>query len=93
MVFLSFLVTIICLVGSIMGLMAHPTGSERMLLIGWLLFGIALFIFTVFWYRRRKKKGKDDALSDCCDCPPSAWDFKLFDCDKDGDCDCGPDCS
>ncbi|MEK4027208.1 hypothetical protein MKZ02_01260 [Pseudobacillus sp. FSL P4-0506] len=91
MIFLSFLITIICLVGSITGLVSNPTDSERMILIGWLILGIALFVFTVLRYRR--KKGKRDDLSDCCDCPPNVFSFKGFDCDKDGDCDCSPDCS
>lgn len=93
MIFLSFLITIICLVGGITGLMSNPTDSERMVLIGWLIVGIALFIVTVFWYRRRRKRGRGEAVSDCCDCPPGAFDLKGFDCDKDGDCDCSPDCS
>ncbi|WP_141676310.1 hypothetical protein [Pseudobacillus wudalianchiensis] len=93
MVFLSFLVTIICLIGSITGLMSNPTNSERTILIGWLVFGIVLFIVTVFWYRKRRRQGKIDDLSDCCDCPPSTFNLKGFDCDKDGDCDCSPDCS
>ncbi|HZG71585.1 MAG TPA: hypothetical protein VEY51_08595 [Chondromyces sp.] len=96
MIFLSLLVTLVCLIGSVTGLVSNPSGTEKAVLIGWLIFGLLLFILTVLWYRGRKKKGKKDNLSDCYDCDPSAFyifNFKRIDCDKDGDCDCSPDCS
>lgn len=92
MIFLSFCVSLICLIGSIMGLMSNPDSGGRIVLLVWLGFGIALFIYTVYWYNKREKKGKND---DCAslDCPSPTVTTRTFDCDRDGDCDCGPDCS
>jgi hypothetical protein len=91
LIFISFFVALICVIGSIIGLTSNPAGNERLILIGWFSFGAILFIYTIYWYNQRRKKGKDDDYS-YCDCPTPTISKKTFDCDNDGDCDCGPDC-
>ncbi|MET1029681.1 hypothetical protein [Domibacillus tundrae] len=92
MVFLSFCAALICIIGSIVGLTSNPDSGERIILFIWLGFGVMLFVYTVYWCNKRRKKGKDDDCSGL-DCPTPTINKRTFDCDRDGDCDCGPDCS
>ncbi|OLN22946.1 hypothetical protein BTO30_06730 [Domibacillus antri] len=95
MIFISFFAALICIIGSVIGLTSNPTENEQIILIIWFLFGVMLFVYTIYWYNKRRKQGKEDNCTDCLyvDCPTPAINRKTFDCDRDGDCNCGPDCS